>query len=596
MSLSFYRFCGKGLALLFLSAILVLGSAHAKSVPVEYVNELPGDVTQAITGMLPENVQAETPLHAGRQGRRARLIVQDTLNSFGYYNPNIEIIVEQSGDKPSAKLTVDPGPLFRIGTLVLEFSEPKPRAQDIEALKAKLPIASGEPAIPVNIIDAERVLGTALRQMGYAFSNVGERDVIGDKAAATISVRYNIASGARIIFGASVFPEGIKTKHTYLARLDPTQPGGLYDPAQLALYNSRLSETRLFSANTARLSSEPVRVSPGGDAVHDIIVEITERPRNTIALGGTYGTDEGFGVNAELTRRNITRRGDLLVADARIAQREKGLDLIWRRPNAIGYGKGLVLTSAIRDENTDAFDQQIFKLGAGYEVIENPKLNYSVGVRGQYIRLTENQAVQDFQTLSAYAGFNADHSDSLLDPRLGWRAEGRIVPTYAFGGSSNLPYVRAVSQGRVYYPLDAQARMVVAGRLRLGTLIGAQASDVPGSDRYYAGGGGSVRGYGYQAIGPVSTSDTPLGGRSLLDSSVEGRWRYNDRIGIAAFVDAGNVSDSLYPKFDNLRVGAGVGIRYMTPAGPLRVDVATPLNPSSTDESFQIYISIGQAF
>jgi translocation and assembly module TamA len=121
-------------------------------------------------------------------------------------------------------------------------------------------------------------------------------------------------------------------------------------------------------------------------------------------------------------------------------------------------------------------------------------------------------------------------------------------------------------------------------------------NDVPGDDRFYSGGGGSVRGYAFQAIGPFAANDTPLGGRSLAEASIEGRARLTDRIGAVAFIDAGNVSDEEYPTFDNLRAGIGVGVRYMTPAGPLRLDVATPLNPSDRDEAVQVYISIGQAF
>jgi translocation and assembly module TamA len=130
----------------------------------------------------------------------------------------------------------------------------------------------------------------------------------------------------------------------------------------------------------------------------------------------------------------------------------------------------------------------------------------------------------------------------------------------------------------------------------LGTLVGASVDNVPGADRFFSGGGGAVRGYAFQAIGPFDANDVPLGGRSLAEASIEGRARVTDTIGVVAFLDAGSVSDTEYPTFDNLRVGAGLGVRYMTPAGPIRFDIATPLNPSDRDEAIQVYISIGQAF
>lgn len=568
----------------------------AGTVNIEYINPAASELTESITASLPDDVTPKTALQARRQAKRAKTITADTLNSFGYYAPTIRILVEESNGRPTPKLMVNTGPLFRLDRTELKFLGEPPRPEDAQKLETLLPVKKDQPAIPADIIDAERILGAELRKLGYAFSEIQGRDVIGDEDTATISVRYTLDTGPRVSFGDIIYPANIRTKKSYLERLNPTKTGTLYDPGKLALYNARLSDTRLFNSSNARLSPESVGTSRSGDAIHDIVLRVDERPRNTIALGGNYGTNEGFGVTAKLTRRNATRRGDVLISETRLAEREIGLNLIWRRPNELGYGKGLILTGEIKDENTDAFDQQLAKIGAGYEVIRGPRLSYNFGVNGQYIRETSIQRREDFQTIAAYAGIAIDKSDSLLDARKGWRAEGRIVPTYAFGGDRDQPYLRSVVQTRAYLPFGANDRFVAAGRVRAGTLIGATASDVPGDSRFYAGGGGSVRGYGYQAIGPFDENDVPSGGRSLLDASIEGRFRYNDTIGVVGFVDAGNVSDAQYPRFDNLRAGAGIGVRYMTPAGPLRLDAAIPLNPSSRDQKFQLYISIGQAF
>ena len=592
------QYCGRGLfyALAASSLFAIPNIAYAQTVVVDYTQPVPSELSDAITEALPDDQTPKTALQARRQAKRAKTIIANTLNSYGYYDPTLTISVVEIETRPVPQVKIQTGPVFTIGRAELKFTSPAPRPQDEQTLRETLPVKTGDPAVPGEIIDAERVLGRELRKLGYAFSEVEGREVIGDKDAATISVRYTINSGPRVKFGEVNYPSDVRTKSAYISKLNPTTTGELYSPSDLALFNSRLSETRLFDSSLARLSPEPTGVTQEGDAIYDIALELNERPRNTIALGGNYGTNEGFGVSAELTRRNATRRGDLLVADMRIAEREIGLDVIWRRPNELGYGKGLILTGVLKDENTDAFDQQLAGLGAGYEIINGPRLTYNFGVNGQYIRERTSQRREDFQTISAYAGIAIDQSDSLLDPRKGWRAEGRIVPTYAFSGEEDLPYLRSVIQGRAYLPLDSSARFVAAGRLRAGTLIGASAADVPSESRFFAGGGGSVRGYGFQAIGPIDDEGTPLGGRSLLDAAVEGRWRYNDTIGVVAFIDAGNVSDAEYPRFDNLRAGAGLGVRYMTPAGPLRFDAAIPLNPSDRDQKFQLYISIGQAF
>lgn len=579
-----------------LCAVMVM-PCEAQTVAVTYTTPLDEEITDSISARLPEIVDAQSALHARRQARQAQKLVKDTLNSYGYYDPTLTTGVDDRDGRPAPLLTVDPGRLFTIDRAEIRYLEESPREADIEAVKAGLSIKPGDAAIPTQIIDAQRILAAKLRRLGYAFADIGERDVIGDREAATISVRYNVMSGRRVRMGRAIYPDNIRTKPKYLDRLNPMTFGDLYDPEQIGLYNSRLSETRLFNSSSARLSDAPVEITPEGDAVHDIVLTLTERPRNTLALGGNYGTDEGFGVTAELTRRNLTRRGDMLVANLKLAERESGIDLTWRRPNELGYGKGLVFNAAILDEKTDAFDQQLARIGVGYEVIKGPQFSYNFGVTGQVIQQTDSLQTQDFQTISTYGSAKIDKSDSLLDPRKGWRAEARIAPTYAFGGESGgLPYVRGVGQIRGYFPLDEETRYVAAGRLRLGTLLGAQSTDVPADSRFYAGGGGSVRGYGFQAIGPVNANDEPVGGRSLIDGSAEFRWRYNPKIGIVAFVDAGNISDEQYPAFDNIKVGAGIGARYLTPAGPIRFDLAIPLNPGDDDAPVQVYISIGQAF
>ncbi|WP_298917337.1 autotransporter assembly complex family protein [uncultured Algimonas sp.] len=578
---------------------LLAGAGRAAAYPVKiiYEGDVPEEIRDNIDSRLPDEPDAESPLHARRQARRAENIVEGIFNAFGYYDPTIETAVVGDGEQARPELTVDPGAQFSVRRLEIRYDGEPPREADLEEARAAISLQPGMPAVAAEVIDQERQIGAALRELGYPYAQTTQRDVIGDRDAKTISVRYTVDAGSRVRFGRMIYPDDIRTQDRYLDRINPLEKGELYDPSDLALFNSRLAETRLFDSSLAKLTDEPVGMAEDGAEIRDVELLLNERKRNTLTLGAGFDTSEGFGVDAELLRRNLTRRGDLLVANARIAQREFGLNLVWRRPNELGFGKGLSIYAGASDEDTDAFNQQTGTLGVGVEVIEGPIFQYSYGAEARYIRQSGESDRRDFQVIALNGSARIDRADSLLDPRKGWRAEGQLKPTYSFSPDGpDVPYVRAVAQGRLYLPLSAEGRFVAAGRLRLGTLVGTTVRNVPGDDRFYSGGGGSVRGYAFQAIGPFDANNVPLGGRSLAEASIEGRARITDRIGAVAFLDAGNVSDAEYPAFDNLRVGLGAGVRYMTPAGPLRLDVAIPLNPSDRDEAFQIYISIGQAF
>ncbi|MEM7728257.1 MAG: autotransporter assembly complex family protein [Pseudomonadota bacterium] len=578
------------------AALLWAAAAEAYPVRVIYEDDVSEEIRDHVSSRLPDEPDAESALHARRQARRAKSIVEGVLNAFGYYDPVVETAVVGEGDAARPELRVTPGAQFAVRRLVVRYDGEPPREADQEEARAAISLQPGMAAVAAEVIDQERQIGAALRELGYPYAETTEREVIGDREGKTISVRYTVSAGPRVRIGDTLYPDGIRTRDRYLDRINPLEEGELYDPSQLALYNSRLAETRLFDSSLAKLADEPVGLDEDGTEIRNVELLLDERKRNTVTLGAGFDTSEGFGVDAELLRRNLTGRGDLLIATGRAAQREFGLGVTWRRPNELGYGRGVSFFASVSDEDTDAFNQQTGGVGAGVEVIEGPEFQYSYGAEARYIRQSGESERRDFQTLALNGSVRMDRSDSLLDPRKGWRAEGRLKPTYAFSDEGSVPYIRAVAQGSYYLPFGAEARFVAAGRLRLGTLVGATVRDVPGDDRFFSGGGGSVRGYAFQAIGPFDANDVPLGGRSLSEASLEGRYRINDRFGAVAFLDAGNVSDSEYPTFDNLRVGAGVGVRYMTPAGPIRLDVATPLNPSDRDEWIQVYISIGQAF
>jgi translocation and assembly module TamA len=204
---------------------------------------------------------------------------------------------------------------------------------------------------------------------------------------------------------------------------------------------------------------------------------------------------------------------------------------------------------------------------------------------------------RNFIAVTGLGAFNLDRSSDPLDPKSGYRIEGRVEPT-ALTGDSSLAFLRTVAQGSIYIPFGEDRKTVIASRVRLGLIAGGEIPEVPASRRFYAGGGGSVRGYEFQAIGPRAPNGKPFGGLSLAETSLElrrsGIWR--ERLGGVVFIDAGTVGPDEAPTFDELKVALGVGVRYNLGFGPIRADVAVPLNKREGESPFQIYLSIGQAF
>lgn len=550
------------------------------------------DIRSLLASALIMEQKPSSPLQARRQARLAGEQVTKKLNSEGYLDPNISIAVSPEGNL-TPLLRVDVGQRFVIASAEIEFTDSRLVPENAGELAIILDRLKGEFAIAAQVIAVEQRLVSALRQSGYPYAEASNRNVMGDRDAASVDIAYRLDLGPRVLFGAVIYPDDIRTKASYLRRLVPFQEGEIFDPDNLALLNSRLSDTRMFAQSSARLSETGAQTGDANTEIRDVELRLVERARNTVAIGGSLSTAEGPGVNAELTRRNMIGRGDLLEAELTLATLDRSLDVTWRRPNEFGYGRGLVLRGGVSDETTDAFDSQSFEIGAGYEVVEGPDFSWSYGTSIKLIRETSDDAERDLQFVALYAGARIDRSDDLLNPTQGWRAELRVSPHQSFGDSS-VQYVRTIGQLRYYYALNHQ--FTIASRVRAGGAIGAEVSDLPSDDRFYAGGGGSVRGYAFQAIGPRTSDNEPAGGRSMIEGGLEGRWQQSKALGFAAFVDAGSVSSSEMPNVDDVRVGAGLGVRYATPAGPIRFDVAVPLDNSEFDDPFQFYISIGQAF
>jgi translocation and assembly module TamA len=544
----------------------------------------------------------ETRMQARRRAEDAAQDAIAALRSEGYYAYTVEPDVAD-GEPPVAVVRVTPGPQFTVANPSVTFAAPEPAPDDAEAARAALDLPVGHAGRAADVIAAEGRIVAALTVRGYADAAAGDRQVLVDHSDQTVRPNFVIQPGALVrMDGLRVTTEG-RTNPRWVAGLAPWRPGDVYDPEDVAELERRLLDTGVYDSVTVALAPRN-QTTPQGE--RPVVVSLSDRPKSTLEAGASFSTSEGAGVDLIWNRYNRLGRADTLTLEGHYAEiLQRALIRLslphWQRP-----AQTLSLSTELVREFTDAYDRQALLLRADLKRRFDKTSFYSYGVLVDFGRSAEREIdpntnlpvklSRDIAVLSAPSGLTLDRSDDPLDPHRGWRVQAEVQPAVTFG-DEQLWFFRAQAQGSIYVPMDHDGRTVVAGRLRLGSIVNGSVPDIPPAYRFYSGGGGSVRGYEYQGIGPrLPGSDKPLGGPSLVEASVEVRRELFRNWGAVLFVDAGSVGDNPTPDFSIVRLSAGAGVRYKLPFGPIRADVAVPLDRSHGQAPFQIYVSLGQAF
>ena len=581
------------------SAALCTPAAAAAAEPKAVVQgEMDPDLRTAIQRVIGETDRPiENRFEARRRARAAAEDAIAALRSEGYYGYQVEPEVTEA-EPPRPVVQITPGPRFIVGASALEWRGAAPDEDSAAAARDAMALRPGAPGRAVDVIAAEGRVVAAIQKRGYADAVAEPREVIVDHADHTLRPTYRIAAGSLVrLNGLDVTGEG-RTNPTWLRRLAPWEAGDVYDPDDVAELERRLLDTSAYDSVTVALAPADKAT---GEGLRPVVVSLAARKPRTIEAGASYATVDGIGVNVRWTHYNRLRRADTMALYGQISDRDSraGIDVSlphWRRAQ-----QTLKLGAAAYDEETDAYDE------AGVEARADVTRRYgktsyvTVGASVTASRSDELKAGtgttlgRDLVTLATLGDLLLDRSNDPLNPTQGWRLSARLEPTLILG-DTNLPYLRAVAQGSYYLPLDKRGRTVVAARLRLGRILNGTVDQIPASQRFYAGGGGSVRGFPYQAVGPRIDDDTPRGGVFLFESSFEVRQELTAKWGMAAFVDAGAVGSSGPIDFQDLAVGVGLGVRYNLGFAPIRVDVATPVARRNGEQAIQVYVSIGQSF
>ena len=539
------------------------------------------------------------PTNAAQIDRRARAdadLLAELLRAHGFYDASVTTNVDLAGAAFVVTLNAQPGPVYRFAEVRLPGLEAA-AGGDAPALRQSFGVAEQDPVNAAEVTEAEAALRVELGRRGYAFAEVGEAEVVVDHEARTATLVLPVEPAGTRRFGR-ILVEGtplFSANHLgTIARFDEGEP----------YRTERVEDLRQALVATGLVSSVAIRpvARPDSDLV-DLAVALEPAPMRTVAGEAGYGTGEGVRFELSWQHRNLLPPEGAVTFRGVAGTREQLVSGILRRNNFLRRDQVFTGQMAIAHIDRPAFDARTFILAGGIErqtnIIWQKAWTWSAGAE---LAATDERDVDIASgttrrrtffigALPAFLGY--DGSNDLLDPTRGFRLAARFSPEASLQAGSFF-YARAQIDGSFYQPVSDN--VVLAGRTRLGTIFGASRDRIAPSRRFYAGGGGSVRGYGFQALGPRDpVFDDPIGGRSLAEFALEARVRVGD-FGIVPFLDGGNISTSPLPRFDNLRFGAGIGVRYHTRFGPIRVDLATPLNPREGDPRVAVYVSLGQAF
>lgn len=516
----------------------------------------------------------------GKVARVESRLLTQRLQAEGYYDASVRFSILDD----IIEYRISQGRLYTIRKIELKLPE------QVDVPLPALGIKEGDPLRAQAVLSAQNNLNNYLRKNYCLWQIDTDYEAIAETQTHSALLRFTVTDSPPVRFGELSFSGLQSIDEDYLRDRITFSKGECFK-------RSTIDKARLHLVNTNLLASVNAQFSePQTDEV-PINFQVVERRHRTFSLGGGYQTDEGFALSLRWEHRNLMGRAQRFRINSYVADNYQSLNTDLTFPHFRRNNQNLTLYSDLESEDTDAFVSELVDVGIE---LSRPLRHYfraTIGADLSFSNVLEDDSKERFTFLSLPLSLEYDRRSDPLDPRAGWVANVRFRP-YQEIDTSNTSFAKSSVAGSIYYSLDKTAwRPTFALRGALGWIDGAQMNDVPANVRFYVGGGGSVRGYPFQSLGPLDSSD-PEGGMSFSELSIETRLRWGKDWGGVWFVDGGFAYEESAPQIGgDLRWGTGIGIRYFTSFAPIRFDIAVPLNKrDGIDDDFQLYISIGQSF
>jgi translocation and assembly module TamA len=559
--------------------------------------------------------------------------LKTALESFGYYESHVSININglpltdpslgdaltalPKGSSARVAIGFTLGTLYHLRRIDIDGEVPPP----INA-RETLGLASGQPAVAASVLTGGAHLLSALQEQGYAFAQVDPPVAYEAADAPVLDLSFHVSAGSKVKIG-DIHVEGLQRVHESLVRQRLLlHSGDLYKPSAIEAARRDLLGMNVFGQVSVQVGS---KADESGGV--PITFKLRERLRHAINVLAAYSSDLGGSGGVTWTDRNVFGNAEQLTFAASVINlggsdtTGTGYDtsVKYLIPDFLHRDQSLQFAITAIKQQLQAYDQtaqtasvtlsrklsSVWTVSAGLSTTDETIL--------QVINATPNSSgvfVPDAPTKFDYTLIalpfkviydSTDLPTPLEDPRHGFRGTLSLTPTLAIG-HPNATFLISTLTLATYFDLNnllpiAPGRSVLAARGLAGVAQGAGELSLPPDQRFYAGGTSTIRGYGYQLVGPMFPhTDIPTGGTAITAAGLEFRQRLYTNWGVVAFVDAGQVSASLKPLPDETRIGTGAGMRYYTPIGPIRFDIAVPVARRPGDDSFEIYIGLGQAF
>ena len=542
-----------------------------------------GKVSELLKGNVRPNA---SPRQIAWQAERDIVKMKDVMNAAGYFATDIKLVTDSTSTPETVTFGFTPGPVFTIGELTVRFKNGDP--SETKDLSRAGKENTALPAIASQIISQGALILKHHRNNGYPFSKLLTRSLDINPEEARVNIILDIDRGEKARVGKITVKGLTSISRDILKTKIGIKEGDPFDEAALRKTEVDLLGTGLFSIARCKHETEVET-----DGTIPVTIEVTERKHRTVRLGIEYNSDTGVGVKTKWEHRNITGRGDRLHADAKLSEIGKEGLIGYARPYMKTLPFEMALDLEFGDEETDAYDNYAGELRWLYAWKPINHLRLISGVGFRHTEVEQLDIDQDADLFFVPLILNWDKRNDILDPTSGY--VGIAAATWADDQKTDLAFTQTTLGGSAYYSPKRMSHLTLAAKLEFTSITGADRDEIPADSRLYAGGANSVRGYQYQSIGPRS-GDTPLGGTHRFTSSVELRYRGAGNLGGVVFVDSGSVIGD-NPEDDNTRTAVGLGARFNTGMGPIRVDLAFPINPrDDVDNSVELYVSIGQFF